>query len=426
MGLFDRFIKRNQQIGRKSIRKRNPYLDWYWEYFLANEAKFRSQRMNVKRSSRDAPITLAYILNELLSIDLSDIGSMTIVSRSENGYNERTETIYETSRVLEYKLYEAVLFYDEVGRIWPKRGENTTLVISYRPGRIINKKNAPDKSKYGTDSSIIIFIRSIDATNDYMRVSVMIPNFSNTDDFRSGAHSENAPFTTSFVLAIDVMPRAISEELLREFDGIKESLLKKDLQRDKLTKDETLILQSMSYTVSRMISDFEYGKKLVQEQRYADALLHLQNAYERLKEDVVVVTNNPRIKDIFNDTCFNIGLCFNEMGQYDRAIYYLDMINGVGKITYTIEYLNAMINNGDPRSMSIVLHYIGEFKDGTRPIDSEEASMFYDFLHRRLAYLFIEYKMWDRARNLLEQLKNSPTCNDFAVSELEYLDNIGK
>lgn len=29
-------------------------------------------------------------------------------------------------------------------------------------------------------------------------------------------------------------------------------------------------------------------------------------------------------------------------------------------------------------------------------------------------------------RNLLEQLKESPACHDFAVSELEYLDNIAK
>lgn len=423
MGLFDRFIKRNQQAEEESSKKPDIVDNWFWESFVVNEAKFRSQRMNVKRSSNDAPITLAYILKELLSIDLSDIGSMTIVRRSENGYNERSEIIYETSRVLEYRPSEAIVYTNSDGETCSKTGENTILVISYRPGKIVYEKDTSDKSKFGVDNSIIIFIRGLGFMHEscYMRVSVMIPNFSNPDDFRAGAHSENTPFTTSFILAHDIVS---PEERLKKFDGIEASLFEQDLRGAQLSKDETLILQSVSYPVSRMASDFAYGKKLVQEQRYADALLYLQNAYERLKEDVVVVTNYPRIKDIFNETCFNIGFCFNEIGQYDRAIYYLDMINEVGKITYTIEYLNAMVNNGDPRSMSIVLHYIGEFKDGTRPIDSEEASMFYDFLHRRLAYLFIEYKMWDRARNLLEQLKKSPTCHDFAVSELEYIDKI--
>lgn len=93
-----------------------------------------------------------------------------------------------------------------------------------------------------------------------MRVSVMIPNFSNPDDFRARTHSENAPFATSFIIAHDIVS---PEERLKKFDGIEASLFEQDLRSAQLSKDETLILQSVSYPVSRMASDFAYGKKLV-------------------------------------------------------------------------------------------------------------------------------------------------------------------
>lgn len=112
------------------------------------------------------------------------------------------------------------------------------------------------------------------------------------------------------------------------------------------------------------------------------------------------------------------------MEQFDRAAYYLDLIQGYDRPKYIIEYINSLVNNGDPRAIRTVQHYLSEFNEGKKQIDSEEMSFFYDFLARRLAYLFIDYKMWDNARNLLEQLKESPSCHDFAVGELAYIKQV--
>ena len=136
------------------------------------------------------------------------------------------------------------------------------------------------------------------------------------------------------------------------------------------------------------------------------------------------VTDFDSIHEIFAETCFNLGFCFNEMEQFDRAAYFLGIIQGYDRPKYIIEYINSLVNNGDPRAMDIVRHYFSEFNEGKRQIDSEEMSSFYDFLARRLAYLFIDYKLWDKARNLLEQLKESPACHDFAVGELEYIKQV--
>lgn len=419
MGLFDRFSKKKTVTEEPSSQGQNIVGDWFWDSFLLNEAKFRHQQATVKRSSETEPITLGYILQELLNIDLADIGSMRIVSRGEFGSNDRTEIITDKQCVLDYQPYKAILYTNDKGEVVPRTGENTTIVISYRPAGLVydNIENKNDKSKLCTDNSIIMYLRGLGPfmhETAYMRVSVMIPNFSSPDDFRT-THSNNQPFTTSFILGYDIVS---PNSKLKKYDEIEKTLIEKSHKGEELSKDEQTILEGITYSKS-LGYDFGYGKWLVSERRFADALMPLMKVYKHLKADVV--TNYEQLHEVFNETCFNIGFCFNEMEQYDRAAYYLDIIQGSENTKYIIEYINAIVNNGDPRSMNIVQHYLREFNDGTKKIDAEEASYFYDFLCRRLAYLFIDYKMWDKARNLLEQLKESPACHDFAVQELEYI-----
>ena len=424
MGIFDRLSKKKKTEVEKPTDKDNGFNsdEWFFGSFLMNEAKFRHQQQTVKRSSKDDPITLRYIIKELLNISPDDIGPMTIVSRGEFGRAENTELIETQAEVLDYKPYDALLYRNNEGELVPRTGLNTVLVISYRPGNIVfdNIESKSDKSKLCTDNSIIMFLRGIGPfvyETAYMRVSVMIPNFTSPDDFRT-SHSKNAPFTTSFILGFDIVP---PEKKLTRYDQIEQSLIEKSNRGEELSSEEKTVLEGITYSKD-LGYDFGYGRWLVSENRFADALMPLMKAYNHLKTNVV--TEYDRLNEIFEETCFNIGFCFNELEQYDRATYYLDLIQGSDKPKYIIEYINSLVNNGDPRALQTVRHYLSEFNDGKRQIDSEETSFFYDFLARRLAYLFIDYKMWDNARNLLEQLKESPACHDFAVKELDYIEQL--
>lgn len=209
MGLFDRFSKKDKVETENSQDGGFNPDDWFFGSFLMNEAKFRHQQLHVKRSSKDEPVTLEYIIKELLNISPSDIGPMTIVSRGEFGHTEKTEVIKSHAEVLDYKPYDALLYVNKEGETVPRTGLNTVLIISYRPGNVVfdDIENKNDKSKLCTDNSIIMFLRGIGPLiyeTAYMRVSVMIPNFTSPDDFRT-THSKNAPFTTSFVLGFDIV-----------------------------------------------------------------------------------------------------------------------------------------------------------------------------------------------------------------------------
>lgn len=422
MGLFDRFSKKNKREEESAQQHEFNPETWFLGTFLKNESKFRHQDKVVKRSSKDEPMTLGYIIQELLNIPASDIGSMTIVARNDVSNDEKTVLIESPADVLNFKPYDAILYVDEEGKTHPKTGQNTVLIISYRSGERVfgNIENREDKSKLNTNNSIIMYLRGIGPfvyETAYMRVSVMIPNFSDSDDFRT-IRSKNAPFTTSFILCFDIVSPG---KKLKKYAEVEASILEKNKQGEKLTPDEKSLLEGLTYSKS-IGQNFGYGRWLVSENRFADALTPLMKAYDQLRK--AIITDFDKARELFAETCFNIGFCFNELEQFDRAFYFLDLIQPFDRITYVIEYINSMVNNCDPRAMHTVRNYLEEFKNGKRVVDSEETSFFYNFLARRLAYLYIEYEMWDDARHLLEQLKETEPNHDFACEELRYIDRV--
>jgi hypothetical protein len=390
-----------------------------WNSFLENETKFRHQDAQVKRSSSDNPATLGYILDTVLGIDKDDIGPMTIVCHSEE-IEDKTEYITDQAKVLDFNLFSVLSYNDKGGKMYPIFGQNVTLIISYRRMKEVFHKKASrtDESKLCVNNSIIVFLRGLPFFHEaaYMRVSIMVPNASDVDDLH-WYHSKNAPFTKSIVLAHDIVS---NEDKLKRYDQVDESMQSKMNVGDmNLTEDERTILGEM--TGCKKSDDLDYGKWLIDNHRYADAILCLTRLYKNLSKKFVKAPD--QTGPLFTEVCYLLGTCYEELEQHDKAAYYLQL-TGVDKIEYIMEYINALVNAQDVCAMRIVHDYISEFQSGTRKVDSQETAFFYNFLHRRLAYLFVTYEMWDNARHLLTQLDKNPDCHDFAVQELAYIERV--
>ena len=426
MGLLDFFSKNNKPEAddqqRKGADTSGSEPDMVWQSFLLNESKFGHQKNKIKRSSPDEPVTLGYILEQVLNISPSDIGSMAVVRRGEMCEEESTEIIESPADVLAFRPFDTILRLNENGEPRTRLGLNAILIIAFRPQENNAKQfeYKKDKSTLCSDNSIIMYLRDLGSfakPTAYMRVSVMIPNFSIPDDFRT-THSKNAPFTTSFILGHDFIP---PEERMRRFEEIERSVAEKAHNNEPLVPEEIAVLEGAMY--SRNIAyEFGYGRLLVNNNRYVDALLHLHKVYEILRKPIITDTAN--VRGIFEETCYNIGFCYNELEDYDRAIAYLSILQPSGKVPHIMEYINALVNSCDPRALATVKHHLAEYKNGKRNTDSREDAFFFDYLMRRLAYLYIEYEMYDSARTLLEDIKNMPSCRDFALGELQYLDHI--
>lgn len=447
MGIFDRFSRKKRDVNvssqdtaressgenqptqmkqqsEKQSKKvdRNDPNDALWHSFLMNETKFRHQEMKVERSSKETPVNLRYILKTLLDIIPEEIGPMTVVRKNGLDGTDETEEIKSQEAILGYRPFDAVMVEDKEGKMRPRTGENVVLIISYRPSSKVfsNTWNVKDKSKQYTDNSIILFLRLMGpfvSETAYMRVSVMIPNDAGTDDFRT-QNSKNAPFTTSFILGFDMTD---PKERLKRFAEIEQSLQKKARKGESLSIEEAAIWEGLTYS-KNLGEDFEYGQWLVGENRFSDALIPLMRIYKLLKKKVV--SDFERFREIFEETCYNIGFCYTELGQYEKAVYYLELIQGAHNLVYAVEYINALVNGGSPMALAVVRNHISQFGEGKREINSEEPSQFYDFLCRRLAYLYVEYEMWNEALEVLEQMKDMPGCRDFAREEIEYIRHI--
>ena len=453
MKLFGKSPKRD-----KKLEDVFDFGKMYWLSFLKNEAKFRHQPTTVKRSSEDSPVSVGYILSEILNEDTSCVGSMAVVSSGEFGRDVQSRLVNEPSEVLAFKPIDMLLCTGEDGQFHPITGQNVTLVISYRPGHIVfgGIDGRDDKSWIETDNSIIMFLRTLGAFSDgtlYVRVSVMIPNFASTDDFRS-SNSRNVPNVKSFILGFDMVS---PETKLKKYEKVEKSASEKMARGKELSVEEKCVREGIAgfagvgvnpyyckwlsetgkeleaflkewpkiyddMTCSAGLgNDFVYARIFLCENRFADALLSLMRAYGKLKTDVL--THRDKVGKLFDETCYYIGFCFNELEQYDRAFYYLSLIVGRDKPKYVIEYVNALINSGDPRSLDFVKQYLSKF-DGTGQFDSDEMAELYYFLCRRHAYLLVEYGMWDEASKLLEQMKEIPQCHDYAIEELRYINRV--
>ena len=116
----------------------------------------------------------------------------------------------------------------------------------------------------------------------------------------------------------------------------------------------------------------------------------------------------------------HMGSCFLELNMNDVAEYYLKI--GTDCNYQVGEYINCLVNNKDVRSLAVIQNYL--LSDDVIFGPTIEASR--AFLHRRMAYVLIDWGMIDKAKQLLENMLNDPLCHDFAQHELEYLQGKGE
>ena len=390
-----------------------------WNTFLKNEAKFRYQEHQVKRASWDDKITLGYILENILDVDKKDISKMCVVLK-DRSKDIKTSIIEESDAIWNYDLFSTIILQHEDGNWGFWQGQNTVLVIGYKPSHLVTAEEH-DQSILCYDNSIIIFLRGLigDGSTWYARASVMIPNFNNDDDDLKTQFSKNAPQVITFVLAFDAES---PEEKQKKFEKVRLSLEEKVRENKELDEDESILLQGITYDKS-LGYNFGYGKYLFEHNRYTDALIPFLKIFEKLK--MKYYDGDKQLKEMFFDTCYYIGYCFNELEKYDKAFFYLDIARNSDKAKHKIEYVNSLVNSGDVRALPYVDSEIDEIRAKKEKLDEEDV-FYYRFLYRRLAYLYIEYKMFDEAKHLLEQMKNDEADRDFALGELEYLKNVMK
>ena len=153
------------------------------------------------------------------------------------------------------------------------------------------------------------------------------------------------------------------------------------------------------------------GRQLFLSERYVEALPWLENAF-RLTQNAYEKMP-PAAREHFYEVCYCIGFAYCQLEQYDKAYFYLNLVFGLNRVTYTEAFVNCLVNSNDFRAVTVIDTLLAEVTRGME--EGVEKAVyavgFRNFLLRRKA-------------TLLKALLNEPDSSDYALNELALLQKI--
>lgn len=126
------------------------------------------------------------------------------------------------------------------------------------------------------------------------------------------------------------------------------------------------------------------------------------------------------------EVCYCIGFAYCQLEQYDKAYFYLNLVFGLNRVTYTEAFVNCLVNSNDFRAVTVIDTLLAEVTRGME--EGVEKAVyavgFRNFLLRRKATLLIRRHLYTAAEVLLKALLNEPDSSDYALNELALLQKI--
>ncbi len=261
-----------------------------------------------------------------------------------------------------------------------------------------------------------------DGQSAYFRVTVCLVPLS-VNQHHSYRMNEHAPMACSLLMAYD---RTSRQQQINESNYMwKEAVQKMKMnQKDQLSEEQKLLANC---TTSDLAFLCYHGRKKMLAGRYYEALLLLENVYLILQPDFDTLTENQR--EAFYEVIYEIGFCYCELHQYIRAQAYLGMLAHLNRISFTIEWLNSMVNSGNFRSLYTITDIKQSIENNLAAAEqepNEHLKSFLSFLDRRKVYVMVDKGKLEEAKTLLGKMLNDPENVDFAINELAYIQKLEK
>ena len=368
--------------------------EWKRELFLLHEHEMRMQGDDSLRHNETEHVTLGLFLEKMM-------GLTGLTATRLEFSDARNNTLEDSEEILAYDLSQA-LFAD--GK---RVADQTTAML-----RVI----MPDMPLEERLITLTFNEEGSDGLTDYFRVTASLIPLS-----ASVAHPYNQQYhiqlSNSALMAYD----HVSRQQQRDESNYmwKEAVQKKkNGQADELTDEEKLLSDCTDEGLAHLLYR---GRKLFLAGRYYEALLHFENAFIAMTDFYDRMDDNEL--QSFHDLVYNIGFCYSELKVYDKALFYLEMLQKLHRITYTMEYVNCLVNSKDYRAQQVIDGLIAMMKMNMEEEEQpqEHITTFLAFLERRKVYVLIEKQAYNKAQRMLKKMLNDPVNADFALNELAYL-----
>jgi len=234
-----------------------------------------------------------------------------------------------------------------------------------------------------------------------------------------------APMVRSVMLAYDKLD---TRQRLAQFDYLLKEALAADV--DELEGVSAKELELISQTSMSWSRNVFFGHKYFNEGRYYDAIMCFEAVFDQLAGNYFRLSNYWSLQ--FFEICHLLGRSYNCLGLHKMAIYYLEIILPTNRIASSMEYVNALIELGDVRTVTYINNVVGQLE---KHIAEETANgnevpenilEFYHFLRRRKGFTMINFGDLDGAEALFTELSKEPANHEYAERELEYIRELRK
>ena len=278
--------------------------------------------------------------------------------------------------------------------------------------------------KQGQDEQPRLLTIALTAEGDdkhsiYTRVTVtQVPR--NASRMNSLSNEGRQPHSVSMLIALD---RSDDKRYQQEFEYMwTDARIKaRNGEEGSLTEDQELLSQENEADVAY---NLYWGQQMFYAERYYEAILHLENVFNSYREDFFVM--KPKHKQVFMETAYKLGFCYNELGLHKQAFYYLDLMASDGNIRHTMELVNSMANGKDLRLFSYTEGVMDEVKRNFSEDEElpDNIRDFINFLRRRRGYAFIDFNQLDKAEEIFTRMLDEEENADYAINELAYIKKL--
>ena len=278
--------------------------------------------------------------------------------------------------------------------------------------------------KQGQDEQPRLLTIALTAEGDdkhsiYTRVTVtQVPR--NASRMNSLSNEGRQPHSVSMLIALD---RSNDKRYQQEFEYMwSDAQLKaRNGEKDSLTDDQLLLGQ---VRVADVAYNLYWGQRMFYAERYYEAILYLENVFNSYREDFFEMKQEPR--QVFMETAYKLGFCYNELGLHKQAFYYLDLMASDGNIRHTMELVNSMANGKDLRLFSYTEGVMDEVKRNFSEDEElpDNIRDFINFLRRRRGYAFIDFNQLDKAEEIFTRMLDEEENADYAINELAYIKKL--
>ena len=322
------------------------------------------------------------------------------------------ERIDETKKIVNIDPLSILIERDEAGVAKVVRQQATLIVHCKNPSDILD-----------TEELLVVTLQVETKTESaiYVRATICrtpVPGHGLETISDDNIYMDNLSVT----LATTIQPE---DKRISETDYMWEELMeaKRTGNLDELTEELRYLV---TYSEDRdMFEQMYWGRKLMLDKRYYEALLHLECVYEMqapLFNDL-----KREARERFFDLCYQIGLCYNELRLYKEAYIYFHAVANCGNMSYTMAYINCLVNSKDHRALQVIselLEQVQKSEDESEEPIPENVQEFHNFLRRNQVFVLIETGKHAEAQTILETMLDEPENCDFALDELAYLKSL--